>query len=236
MMNGPSDPPKLDLELHTTTPNDQSDLNSKCSCSHEKRIGFLVILVLAVIGTLGGLGAKGLLFQNDDEQQEKGQGATLPVSSELREEIEALVGQVSDPVDLLDSLSPQSRALDWLIYFDTALTSAEDPNNVIQRYALMVFFFSTNGPLWALSEIWDELPGLHECNFTGIDCDPTNQVVELNLIGRGLSGSLPEVLGLLTNMDKLHLGKNKLQGSIPESIYTETTNLSKWNTCTAVSS
>jgi hypothetical protein len=230
MMNGPSDLPKLDLEL-STTPNGQSDLNSKRCCIHEKRVGFLVILALAVIGTLGGLGAKALLFQEEDEQEE-GQGATSGSgfghsSSKLRDEIEALVGQVSDPVALLDSLSPQSRALDWLTFLDTALTSAEDPN-VLQRYALMVFFFSTNGPLWALSNRWDELPGLHECNFTGIDCDPTDQLVGLNLIGRGLSGSLPEELGLLTNMDKLHLGRNKLKGSIPESIYTETINLSKW--------
>jgi hypothetical protein len=233
MMNKPSDPPKLDLELPTTS-NGQSDLNSKRCCVYEKRLVFLVLLVLAVIGTLGGLGAKANLFQEDEQEEEQsatsGSGSGFGhSSSELRGEIEALVGEVSDPVALLDSLSPQSRALDWLTFLDTTLTSAEDPN-VLQRYALMVFYFSTNGPLWALSAIWDELPGLHECNFTGIDCDLTDQVVELNLIGRGLSGSLPEELGLLTNIDSLNLGENELKGSIPESIYTKTTNLSKWNT------
>lgn len=226
-----SSPPKLDVEL-PTAPESQSGFTQKhCGCGYGKRVSFVVVLFLAVIATLGVLGAQAFLTKKDNSQLAP-VGSTPVSNAEFRNEIEALVAQVSNPVTLLDPLSPQSRAVEWLTLSDSMLTSVEDPN-FLQRYALMVFFFSTNGPFWALPETWDELSGLHECNFTGITCDPAGQVLNMNLFSTRLSGSLPEELGLLENLQQLVLGKNELKGSIPESIFTDTTNLSKSKTIRA---
>eukprot|EP00980_Cylindrotheca_fusiformis_P001301 scaffold333_cov133-Cylindrotheca_fusiformis.AAC.27 len=216
MMNDQhSSPPKLDREIPTAV-EIQPDLEAKGRCRHQKRF-WVVVVVLAAVGTLAGVGTKALLNGEDKEEEPR-------ASAELRNEIEALVADISNPLALLDPLSPQSQAVEWLAASDLTLTSADDPN-LLPRYALMVFFFSTNGQFWRLTDPWDQASDLHQCNFSGVQCDDTDQVIGINLGGLGLSGTLPEELGLLKSLTRLGLVNNEIKGSIPESIFTETTNL-----------
>ena len=67
----------------------------------------------------------------------------------------------------------------------------------------------------------------HECTYSGIDCDMENNVIVVELSIRNLSGSLPEEVGFLTNLEKFDVFNNALMGSIPESIFGQLTKLSK---------
>ncbi|KAL0697536.1 hypothetical protein Bca4012_053658 [Brassica carinata] len=59
----------------------------------------------------------------------------------------------------------------------------------------------------------------NHCGFTGVTCDSTNSVTEIDLSRRGLSGSFPFAsLCDLKNLRKLSLGFNSLSGTIPSDM------------------
>ena len=136
----------------------------------------------------------------------------------------------------------QKKTIDWLVYEDLVLTSTKIremvayKNNsdidddlvptfpLVQRYALMVLFFETNGELWS-EKSWTEQTDLNECKFTGVECDLEDQVVVLDLAYRKLRGRLPEEVGLLTKLESASFLSNSLEGTIPSFFYNELTNL-----------
>jgi hypothetical protein len=144
---------------------------------------------------------------------------------------------------------PQKMAIDWLVYEDLVLSSTKvramiesrDRNSIegddfvptfslVQRYAMMVLFFGTNGELW-LSSPWAEMVDIDECRFTGVECDLDGQVVLLDLAFRKLRGRLPEEVGMLTNLESVSFMSNSLEGTIPSFIYNKLTNLSTCLPC-----
>lgn len=222
-----TDLPKLDQELAAT----DRPKSSKPKCSNDKwnlLAFFACLTLLMVVGAIAVViavrSSNSTPLMEENEQSNTDNAA----KSLFRHEMEASVRQVSsDPLTLLDPTSPQSRALDWLAFSDTVVTSVDDPN-FYQRYALIVFFFATNGDLWSgIDEKWTELVDSHECTYSGIDCDMENNVIVVELSIRNLSGSLPEEVGLLTNLEKFDVFNNALMGSIPESIFGQLTKLSK---------
>jgi len=137
----------------------------------------------------------------------------------------------------------QKKAIDWLVYEDRVLTSTKiqemveykKSNNtdgadlvptfpLVQRYAMMVLFFETNGELWS-ERSWAELTDLNECKFMGVECDMEGQVVVLDLAIRKLRGRLPEEVGLLTKLEYASFMSNSLEGTIPSFIFNKLTNL-----------
>mmetsp|Transcript_19285 Transcript_19285/g.21273 ORF Transcript_19285/g.21273 Transcript_19285/m.21273 type:complete len:559 (+) Transcript_19285:106-1782(+) len=166
-----------------------------------------------------------------------------------RSDIESILSTVVEEFTFLEGA--QKKALDWLVFEDLVLTSADvkammgstknDDNDngsgsdddgvgvpifpLVQRYALMVLFFETNGELWSDTS-WSDLIHVHECNFMGIDCDGNKgQAVNLDLQYRKLRGRLPDETGLLTQLTAVNLMANNLEGSIPSFMYNELTNL-----------
>lgn len=148
------------------------------------------------------------------------------------EEIKSRLGTTpyQDPITWLDPRSPQSLALEWLTYQDKALTIADDDSRIFQRYALIVFAYATNAELWRGMDPWyhESMAGSHECSFVGIDCNLDKEIVSIDLVMRKLSGTLPEELGLLTELKSLLVGQNLLEGSIPDSISQKLTKLGKY--------
>lgn len=65
--------------------------------------------------------------------------------------------------------------------------------------------------------------GPNVCNYTGVYCAPppddprTITVAGIDLNHANISGSLPEELGLLTDLALFHLNSNRFYGSIPDS-------------------
>lgn len=114
--------------------------------------------------------------------------------------------------------SPQMKAVGWISTHD------EQPVDDLfaQRYALAVFFFSTNGLNWMNPQSWLD-PTLHECDWSeGISCftgGSNNYIVNgLDETRNGLSGSLPAELGMLTEITSLRISKNNIGGPIPDVI------------------
>lgn len=82
---------------------------------------------------------------------------------------------------LMDSSTPQYKALEWLADTDTYVVP---PTNydffLVQRYALVTFFFSTGG-----TESWTNdnkfLSDANECDWIGIQCYPFAAVKTLSI-------------------------------------------------------
>jgi hypothetical protein len=87
-----------------------------------------------------------------------------------------------------------------------------------EREALIAFYNSTNGDNWTIKNGWNGAAGT-ECDWYGVLCSSlTNSVVKITLHDNGLSGSIPSMLGSLTNLTELFLNDNSLSGSIPNEL------------------
>lgn len=56
------------------------------------------------------------------------------------------------------------------------------------------------------------------CQIPGVGCDPQGYVTLLDLSGNGLTGTIPEALGELTQLTQLDLNGNHLRGAIPAKL------------------
>ncbi|KAL9182596.1 hypothetical protein ACHAXT_013248 [Thalassiosira profunda] len=86
-------------------------------------------------------------------------------SAERRSQIVDILSVVSDP-DLFEQPgSPQQKALDWLVDEDSSRLCPDD-DNLVQRYTLAAFYYSTGGDAWkecSAPAVWDG-KGIAEAN------------------------------------------------------------------------
>eukprot|EP00978_Attheya_sp_CCMP212_P007869 scaffold18312_cov55-Attheya_sp.AAC.1 len=146
------------------------------------------------------------------------------------------VSNITSMEVLMDQSSPQYKAAKYM--------ADEDPNGIrpvndarfLQRYALVTFFFSTNGESWKRCNPGNLCPGTFstwlsdsdECDWMGIFCNDDNFLMQINIgtgetTASGLTGTLPEEMGYLTTITSLLLVTNDLnpayvsgiEGTIP---------------------
>tara|TARA_B110001450_G_C17309049_1_gene354693 strand:+ start:182 stop:496 length:315 start_codon:yes stop_codon:yes gene_type:complete len=94
---------------------------------------------------------------------------------------------VTDSSILEDPTTPQGIAFEWIMDNDLAQV---DPNSYLivkQRYALAVFYHSTNGDDWLNADGW--LSDSNECSWAGIECDEDNLVDEIG--SEGIFSKMP---------------------------------------------
>jgi hypothetical protein len=118
-----------------------------------------------------------------------------------------------------DADSPQAKALTWLEndpqYNDYELYRLN------QRYAMAVFYYSTNGASWDHSSRWmsddDECtwyqyddPGLQDDN----SCMEASRLSALSVNGNDLDGTIPTELELLADLEYMVLRAPALSGTI----------------------
>jgi hypothetical protein len=202
--------------------------SSKRRCLLKGVLVLSVLLLLVLIGVVTDVFMDKKNDMGDEDAATAVSSSTWDPKTRLYE-IKSALSRVSDPSRFLEPVSHQTRALDWLVYQDTVLQSVDD-SNLLQRYALILFAFATNAELWRAVEPWYEFPNFHECDdsfFVGIDCNKDHEVVAIDMFLRKLSGTLPEELGLLTELTSLQLSRNFLEGPIPESVYSKLTKLGK---------
>jgi len=65
---------------------------------------------------------------------------------------------------------------------------------------------------------WSSNTNVPVCNWEGIICGGNEDIKEVSLPAKGLSGTIPTELGILSELEILNLSKNMLQGSIPQEI------------------
>ena len=87
----------------------------------------------------------------------------------------------------------------------------------IDRHGLTTFYEATNGDGWAFSDGWLEEDGSLD-QWYGVQTDSIGRVFSLDLSSNGLSGGVPEALGMLANMRTLRIGNNALTGRLPLSL------------------
>ena len=91
----------------------------------------------------------------------------------------------------------------------TALSASE-------KAALLALYNATGGVNWVDNSGWLGADGT-ECSWYGVVCDGVG-VVEINLYGNDLAGTIPSSLSQLSALRYLRLYDNKLTGSIPAEL------------------
>ena len=94
-------------------------------------------------------------------------------------------------------------------------TATAAPANT-DREVLVALYNATDGANWTNSTNWlsDKPPG----EWHGVTTNSNGRVIELDLYGNQLSGSIPSELGNLANLTTLGLAVNQLSGSIPSEL------------------
>ena len=89
-------------------------------------------------------------------------------------------------------------------------------NEAIERAALIEFYKATGGDNWTNNENWCSDKPLNEWYgvVTHKDGINTSRVISLELSSNQLSGSIPECIGCLTELENLRLGWNQLTGGL----------------------
>ncbi|TYI08772.1 hypothetical protein ES332_A09G024600v1 [Gossypium tomentosum] len=60
--------------------------------------------------------------------------------------------------------------------------------------------------------------GVHHCTWPGVRCSPVGSVIEVDLSGHGLNGSITPQIGALSKLKCLNLSSNTLRGELPSSL------------------
>ena len=137
----------------------------------------------------------------------------------------------------MESDSPQTRALEWLVFRDETLLN-ELSADLAPRYALLVLFYACAGAVWggehASSTEQSVMIPFHErtqmetCEWTDlVECDAKGRITVLKAGGFGMIGELPEEIALLTDLTALRLPTNTIQGTIPTVVFSELSKLGK---------
>ena len=71
-----------------------------------------------------------------------------------------------------------------------------------EKKILEIFYDKTNGPMWKDSSGWG-VDNVGVCNYRGVQCNGAGHVIVLDLSNNGLSGTIPEELGMLRNLEVL---------------------------------
>lgn len=84
-----------------------------------------------------------------------------------------------------------------------------------EKRALAHLYEQTAGETWLNNEGWLEEDS--PCDWYGVTCEG-GHIVQLDLSDNQLTGTLPEDLGLLTELTHLDLSGNRLQGVLPPNV------------------
>lgn len=76
---------------------------------------------------------------------------------------------------------------------------------------------SAKGQDWLGGVNW-QAKGIPKCSLTGITCDDNENIIGINLKGKGLRGIIPESIGFLRFLESLDLSDNELTGFIPSDL------------------
>lgn len=142
--------------------------------------------------------------------------------------------------------APRNRANNWILHEDP-LQLQSDAENLLQRYLLALFYFSTterrpwrtcNAPVEdetsscifdSLTQVYPEkvytekdsfrwLSEKHECEWAGVHCDEFNQTRAINLKGQDILGTFPTELAMMPYIQSLTFSHNEFYGTIPSEL------------------
>jgi hypothetical protein len=137
----------------------------------------------------------------------------------------------SDPSAVQETDSPQNKACNWLGDLDPMRLEAEATHVVKQRYALLVFYFALEGDSWEYDVNLPWLTELDVCQWSaerettyegtvsiGVKCTDQGDVKSIFLPHFGLSGEIPDEIGLLETLTSLALFGNDIINTITHEV------------------
>jgi hypothetical protein len=134
------------------------------------------------------------------------------------------IASISGDSALNNAESPQSMALNWIVYDDPLSLDVED-STMIQRYSLMCLYFSTEGDSWKFETENEWGSGVSECEWDYVTCIE-NTVDALNLTQVGMKGTLVTELTQLTKLSRFFIPKNVgLEEAVFPTVITQMQNL-----------
>jgi hypothetical protein len=172
-----------------------------------RTIAAIVVCVLIVIGSL----VTALTLTSRAAQESPTMAPTVALVDVM--EWVSIVNNVTLSGQILAYPPPEQdatveeQALAWLIDVESDMVPYR---LAAQHYAMVVLALDWNYTEWNLTAGFFE-----ECQRTGVECDLNDSVIEIDLKGLGLSGTIPPDIALLTNMERLVLNKNNLTGTVP---------------------
>lgn len=98
-------------------------------------------------------------------------------NDERYDELQEELGVVSMS-DLTDMSTPQGKAFNWIVSLDEMQLCPGD-DRLIQRYAVVALYFSTNGDEWNDKTSW--LNAATECEWAGLTCNLVGEIVSVEL-------------------------------------------------------
>ena len=124
-----------------------------------------------------------------------------------------------------DQTSPTRLAVDWLVQdqADQGSGVVEYNDQLLQRFAVLVLDFAMAGNNRRRNKetcLWGGI------SCTTLNTFDSHRVVtKIRWDRQGLQGTIPSEIGLLSNLQYFSAPGNNLQGSLPEEIYTKLPNL-----------
>ena len=143
-----------------------------------------------------------------------------------------LDNEVNNPIAIRDPTTPQGRATTWLIGLDERTLCPSD-DKLVQRWALAVMYFSTEGDDWFECSATDVmfcgtsgdflnkepfLSPVNECQWAGIECNVDACVTEVVFEENNLAGTIPSEIALLTDLAIWGMERGQMIGTIPTEV------------------
>jgi len=115
--------------------------------------------------------------------------------------------------------TPQQRAYEWLLNSDLTTNSCKDDGMGIEyRYALAVFYFSTNGENWSKNRHW--LSSSDHCSgWYGLSCNTRNEIITISLDQNNVGGIIPPEIAVFSSLVSFEVYNNSVSGTIPAQLY-----------------
>ena len=105
----------------------------------------------------------------------------------------------------------------WLAGIPRHSGTGQQCGPLTEREVLERLYWSMEGP--SRSAIGGWLTDASLAEWDGVETNATGQIVALRLRGRGLSGSIPQELGRLSELRELDLRHNRFSGPIPPELW-----------------
>jgi Leucine-rich repeat (LRR) protein len=136
-----------------------------------------------------------------------------------------ITASFDDGEALMDPGSPQSTAFEWLA--GNANLNSYGMAQILQRYALATFYFSTNGSQWKDNLLW--LSDEEECTwFSEIRAacehrkrEPGGTFRRLELYFNNVQGTIPPEIALLSDLERIDISggpDHRLNGTLPKEL------------------
>mmetsp|Transcript_5212 Transcript_5212/g.6066 ORF Transcript_5212/g.6066 Transcript_5212/m.6066 type:complete len:679 (+) Transcript_5212:49-2085(+) len=142
-----------------------------------------------------------------------------------------LQNRYSSEIDLIVN-SPQTKAMQFMASGKNGIPESSEEAEVkwMERYALSVFYYSTNGPSW-VNQFRFHTNSLPTCQWFqnvpltngdnvpfGASCNSAGRVSSIEFFNYRLMGTIPTEIALLSELKTLLLQNNNIRGPLPSEM------------------